>query len=85
MKFEPRSMNSAEKDGFFHWGSANGLRALHAPTCLTPAIVAIAAHADRAALDLLLQLHNDSSERMRDTLSESIETLAGRLGLTGRR
>jgi catechol 2,3-dioxygenase-like lactoylglutathione lyase family enzyme len=45
-------------------------------------IAAIAAHADRAALDLLLQLHNDSSERMRDTFSESIETLAGRLGLT---
>jgi hypothetical protein len=45
-------------------------------------IAAVAAHADRVALDLLLQLHNDSSEDMHDQLLESIETLAGRLGLT---
>ena len=43
---------------------------------------AIAAHADRAALDLLVRLHNDSRAwQMRGTLSETIETLAGRLGV----
>jgi hypothetical protein len=45
-------------------------------------IEAIAAHADRAGLDLLLRLHNDSSDwELRYYLSGVIETLAGRLGL----
>jgi hypothetical protein len=45
-------------------------------------IEAIAAHADRPALDLLLRLQDGSSEwGFRSTLSFAIETLAGRLGL----
>jgi hypothetical protein len=45
-------------------------------------IMAIAAHTDRAGLDLLLRLHNGSSEwELRSTLSHAIETLTGRLGL----
>jgi hypothetical protein len=46
-------------------------------------ISVIAAHADRAALDLLIRLHNDPPKRdLQSTLSESIEPLAARLGLT---
>jgi hypothetical protein len=46
-------------------------------------VEAIAAHADRPALDLLLRLLNGSSQwELRGILSEKIETLAGRLGLT---
>ena len=46
-------------------------------------IEAIAAHADRNSLDLLLRLHNAASNwELRSTLSAEIETLAGRLGLS---
>ena len=45
-------------------------------------IAAIAAGADRTALDLLVRLHNDSSEwETRVDLSEPIESLAGRLNV----
>jgi hypothetical protein len=46
-------------------------------------IEAIAAHADRNGLDLLLRLYNATSNwELRSTLSAEIETLAGRLGLS---
>jgi hypothetical protein len=45
-------------------------------------VEAIAAHADRNGLELLLRLHNAASDGgLRSTLSAEIETLAGRLGL----
>jgi hypothetical protein len=45
-------------------------------------VEAIAVHADRAALELLLRLYNGSSDPIfRGSLSHTTETLAGRLGL----
>jgi hypothetical protein len=46
-------------------------------------VEAIAAHADRPCLDLLLRLHNDLSDwELRTILVADIETLAGRIGVS---
>lgn len=43
----------------------------------------ISAHANVAALEVLLRLHNELSDWfIRSYLSDAIETIAGRLGLT---
>jgi hypothetical protein len=52
------------------------------PNLSQAGVRAIALRADRDALDLLLAVHNASSESItRDTASNATETLAGRLGL----
>jgi hypothetical protein len=45
-------------------------------------VLAIAAHADREALELMITLHNELSHwSVRDELSDAIELLSGRMGL----
>jgi hypothetical protein len=44
-------------------------------------IEAISAYADRAALELLIQLHNDGVTRTASETSDAIESLSARLGL----
>ncbi|MVT66029.1 hypothetical protein GPL21_13030 [Bradyrhizobium pachyrhizi] len=41
----------------------------------------IAAHGTQAALDLLLEIHTSATTSLKEAVMDSLETLAGRLGL----